>query len=182
MYEEDTPLWRKLEKGEIAETSDEDYLNMYNTIIDELHTAGYEQYEISNFALPHRCSRHNSSYWRAVPYLGIGAAAHSYNKVSRQWNSSNLHEYITSINSGILPSEREDLDDNTRYNDLVTTALRTREGIDLSLLTPELNSHIRKEAQPHITNGNLTIDGDSLHLTRQGLFISDAIMSDLIIV
>lgn len=180
MYEEGTALWRKLEKGEIAETSDEEYLRMYNIIIDSLYEAGYEQYEISNFALPHHRSRHNSSYWRAVPYLGIGAAAHSYNKVSREWNVSNLQEYIASINRGVLPSEREELDADTRYNDLVTTALRTREGIDLNALTPEYRSYILREAQPHINNGNLAIDGDSLHLTRQGLFISDTIMSDIV--
>lgn len=180
MYEEGTALWRKLEKGEIAETSDEEYLRMYDTIIDGLHAAGYEQYEISNFALPYHRSRHNSSYWRAVPYLGIGAAAHSYNKVSREWNVSDLREYIAAIGRGVLPTEREDLDDDTRYNDLVTTALRTREGIDLSALTSEYRFYILREAQPHLAGGTLATDGTRLHLTRQGLFISDAIMSDLI--
>ena len=84
MYEEGTVLYKMLDKGTIKECSDDTYLEMYNLLIDKLNDAGYEHYEISNFAKPGFRSRHNSSYWHNIPYLGAGAAAHSYNQESRQ--------------------------------------------------------------------------------------------------
>ena len=79
MYEEGTPLNQLLKNNKIHEIDDELSLQMYQTLVRHLKTAGYEHYEISNFAKPGKQSRHNSSYWHAIPYLGIGAAAHSYN-------------------------------------------------------------------------------------------------------
>ena len=131
MYEEGTPLYRLLEQEKIREIDEETSRRMYETLIDLLTGAGYEHYEISNFARPGFRSRHNSSYWHEVPYIGIGAAAHSYNRKQRSWNIENIQTYIRSIGEGILPSESELLDITTRYNDLITTALRTSDGIDL---------------------------------------------------
>lgn len=181
MYEEGTPLYRLLEQGEVEEISDELSLQMFNTLIDKLTVAGYEHYEISNFAIPGYRSRHNSSYWQQVPYLGLGAAAHSYDGSHRWWNVSDLRQYIDSINSGILPSESEYIDSTTRYNDIITTALRTKEGIHLADITTQQREYLLRQAQPHISAGTLALTDTHIHLTRDGIFISDSIMSDLIL-
>ena len=128
-------------------------------------------------------SRHNSSYWHEIPYIGIGASAHSYDLKSRQWNIADLRQYIQSIQSGKVPCEKETLDLNTRYDDLITTALRTREGIDLKRMEVEygkaLHDFLLKCAEPYLKLHDLKITDQQLSLTRGGLYISNEIMSDL---
>lgn len=186
MYEEGTPLYHLLEQEKIREIEEETSRRMYETLIDLLTGAGYEHYEISNFARPGFRSRHNSSYWHEVPYIGIGAAAHSYNRKQRSWNIENIQTYIRSISEGILPSESEQLDITTRYNDLITTALRTSDGIDLMKMEQEfgkeLADRLLQEAQPHISRRLMKIKDGRLSLTREGLYISDDVMSDFMIV
>lgn len=181
-YEDGTPLMRLLEQGKVEEVSEETSLGMYERLMERLTEAGYEHYEISNFALPGFRSKHNSSYWTDTPYLGIGAAAHSYNIVSRQWNVSHLDEYIQKINLGQLPTESETIDEATHYNDLVTTALRTREGLALALLQEPFRTYALKNAQSYLATGQLQLSDNHLRLTRKGLFVSDMIMSDLVFV
>ena len=196
-YEEGTSLYHMLqgagEKGNeetrIEKLNEEIERQMYELLIDSLEAAGYEHYEISNFAKiiqksphhPSSCrSLHNSNYWNGTSYIGIGAAAHSYNTVSRQWNVADIRKYMESIEQGIIPCEREELDDATRYNDLITTALRTREGIFLPSLEQPYRNYFMENAKNAIGNGLLDIDNDHIHLTRKGLFVSDDVMSDLI--
>ena len=156
----------------------------------QLTAAGYEHYEISNFALlphghqgasPYR-SRHNSSYWNDVPYIGLGAAAHSSDRLTRHWNPSNILRYIDAIERGTLPYEEERIDPDTHYDDLVTTALRTREGIDLNMLDELHRAFLLRNASGYIDRQLLRIDGHHLSLTRQGINISSTIMSDLMYV
>lgn len=199
MYEEGTALYKKLAQGKIKEIDEEVSLDMYTLLCDALKEAGYEHYEISNFALPGYRSRHNSSYWKEIPYLGIGAAAHSYKRtkheISRSWNIANVKEYIHSIDQGILPSEKETLDLKTRYNDLIATALRTSEGIDIDHLREEfgeeITQHFLQEAQLKIQQGLMEEQAPSLHpgkshqsirLSKKGIYISDGIMEDFMIV
>lgn len=110
---------------------------MYERLIDKLEAAGYEHYEISNFARPGFHSRHNSSYWHDIPYIGLGAAAHSYDGKCRSWNVSDIRQYMEAIERGERLFESETLDDDTHYNDRITVALRTREGLDLTTLSPK---------------------------------------------
>lgn len=180
MYEEGTPLYKMLNEGKIAENDEETSVTMYDTLIDMLTSAGYDHYEISNFCKPGMHSRHNSSYWNGTPYIGIGAAAHSYNIRQRMWNVSDVKEYIASINQGILPMEREDIDATTHYNDIVTTALRTKAGIDISTLDEPYNKYIIRYARKGIESGLLTLEDNHIRLTRKGLYVSDEVMSDLI--
>ena len=184
MYEEGTPLYRLLESGRVNEVDENLSLAMYECLIDRMTAAGYEHYEISNFALPGFRSRHNSSYWQQKPYLGLGAAAHSYNLVSRQWNVSDVNRYITSINSGDIPYEIEQLDEPTRYNDLITTALRTSDGLSLDVVERGYGSDYVKyclaQSADFLSAGQLELTSDNcLRLTRKGLFVSDMVMSDL---
>lgn len=185
MFEESTPLYDMLEKGEIKEVPEDVSLNMYKMLIAQLKENGYEQYEISNFALPGFRSRHNSSYWKRIPYIGIGAAAHSYNITSRQWNISNVQQYIATIGKNSIPMEIEHLDKPTMYDDWITTAMRTCEGIDLRELHQEFGEKYEKyfmdQAQQYLNRGWLEQVNNHIRLTQQGLFVSDMVMSDLMI-
>lgn len=186
MYEEDTPLWKMLDTGKVKEIDEELSLTMFKELVCQLTDAGYEHYEISNFARPGYRSRHNSSYWHQVPYIGLGAAAHSFDLNSRQWNVADLKLYIEEINNGIIPMEREELDNDTTFNDIITTALRTSDGIDLNAMETRLGKRYRNTlisaAGKHIEQGLLEIRHNRLRLTAEGIFISDMVMSDLMIV
>lgn len=186
MYEEDTPLWKMLDTGKVKEIDEELSLTMFKELVCQLTDAGYEHYEISNFARPGYRSRHNSSYWHQVPYIGLGAAAHSFDLNSRQWNVADLKLYIEEINNGIIPMEREELDNDTTFNDIITTALRTSDGIDLNAMETRLGKRYRNTlisaAGKHLEQGLLEIRHDRLRLTAEGIFISDMVMSDLMIV
>ena len=179
MYEEGTKLYRMLKENMIKEIDEEVSLNMYNELINILCGAGYEHYEISNFAKKGYWALHNSSYWHDIPYLGIGAAAHSYNIKSRQWNVSDINKYIESISHDTVPFTFESIDADTHYNDIVTTELRTSEGIDLSRLDDKYVQYIVKQAARHVADKTVDINDGHLKLTREGLYISDMIMSDL---
>lgn len=179
MYEEGTRLYRMLKENMIKEIDEEVSLNMYNELINILCDAGYEHYEISNFAKKGYRAQHNSSYWHDIPYLGIGSAAHSYNIKSRQWNVSDINKYIESISHDTVPFTFESIDADTHYNDIVTTELRTSEGIDLSRLDDKYMQYIVKQAARHVADKTVVINDGHLKLTREGLYISDMIMSDL---
>ncbi len=183
MIEEGTPLYKMKENGLIEEADEELCRSMYEKLIELTEIAGYEHYEISNFALKDRRSKHNSSYWKAIPYIGIGAAAHSYDGSNRQWNISDIRQYIDNINQGTIPAEKEALDLSTRYDDMITTALRTSDGIDIDYVAKTFGEEYRKylldNAQKYITDNLMEIIGDNIRISRKGLFVSDAIMSDL---
>ena len=152
---------------------------MYYTLIDRLAASGYEHYELSNFARPGFRSRHNSSYWTDVPYTGLGAAAHSYDGHCRQWNPSDLLAYLQGIETGRMAVEQDLLDDATRYNDRVMLSLRTCEGIDLTRLSATDCAYLLSQSQKHLDEGLLVRSGHQLRLSREGLFVSDMVTSDL---
>lgn len=180
MYEEGTPLYRMLMEEKVKECDEALSNEMYDMLIEMLSEAGYEHYEISNFAKTGYRSKHNSSYWNDSIYMGLGAAAHSYDGKSRQWNISNIEKYIEAIEKGKIPAEKELIDPTTHYNDTITTALRTRDGIDLTKLEEPYKSFLLKNAEKGIALDNLKIRDNRLSLTRKGLYISDSIMADLI--
>lgn len=179
MYEEGTPLHKMLERGMVKQADDDLCLQMYTILMDTLKDNGYEHYEISNFCLPGKRAIHNSSYWNDTPYWGFGAAAHSYNSLTRSWNIANVKEYIKAISDNTLPSENELIDEDTHYDDLVTTSMRTTEGLNLAKLNTEYRTYALKNAKNDLRNGLLELNGDYLRLTRKGLFISDMVMSNL---
>ena len=183
--EEETELWRWLsqKKGNPScEILPDEELEraMYEMLIDKSEAAGFEHYEISNFAKPGFYSRHNSSYWDGTPYLGIGAAAHSYDGNTRSWNIADIHQYIEGMENGKRIFESETLDADTRYNDMVTVALRTRDGLDLKRLSEDYRNYCLRNAQRFLDDGQLQVtQAQTLTLTRKGLFVSDMIMSEL---
>ena len=186
MYEDGTPLKRMLDNRDIEPVDDGLSLAMYDALADTLAAAGYEHYEISNFARPGYRSRHNSSYWQQEPYIGLGAAAHSFDMRSRQWNTASLTAYTAAIEQGHIPMEREVLDARTTYNDIITTALRTADGLNTDSLAANLGrqyaTYLLDGAEPYIARGLMQRLGAYLRLTRRGIYISDTIMSDLMMV
>lgn len=180
MYEEGTPLFHLLKTNKVQEIDEDLSLDMFNLLIDTLTDSGFEHYEISNFAKHGFRSRHNSSYWKNIAYLGLGASAHSYNGQSRQWNIADMKQYINAIRENNILAEVEYLDEDTKYNDLITTALRTKEGIDLCSLNDYYHDFLLQNAEKHIRKGTLMIADNRVSLTRKGLFTSDAIMEDLV--
>lgn len=186
-FEVGTPLMRMKESGQVAEADEELSLSCYDSLIDLTHEAGLEHYEISNFARPGFRSRHNSSYWTGAPYLGLGAGAHTYDgKRLRSYNCEDLKRYIKEIGEGKLPSQAEELDLDALYDERVMLSLRTCEGLSLSALERDFGherlTYCLRMAEPHLKGGRLQEKaGQTLCLTRNGLFVSDDIISDLMV-
>jgi oxygen-independent coproporphyrinogen-3 oxidase len=183
-YEEGTPLWRQRERGEVAEVFEEQCLEMYRMLVKCMREAGYEHYEISNFALPGCHSRHNSSYWDDTPYLGLGAGAHSYDGSVRRYNPHDLHRYIDAVLVGNTAFEQEELTRWERYDERVMLGLRTARGVDAGRLRRDFGDdawrHFVDEAQRHVEAGNLRVDADGRYvLTVDGIMLSDSIIRDL---
>ena len=182
MIEEGTELYRRYGDKRVREYDDskeETERKMYELLIDKLTAAGYEHYEISNFARPSFRSRHNSSYWTGVPYIGLGAAAHSFDGHSRSWNVSDIRQYIAAVNRDERLNEEEVLSVTDFYNERVMLGLRTCEGIDLSALSDDERNYCIKEAQPFLSDDILLLTDNRLVLTKKGLFVSDYVISSL---
>ncbi len=183
-YEEGTRLWTMQQQNQVKEIDEESSLQFFDHLINRLEEAGFIHYEISNFARPGYRSKHNSNYWKGIPYLGCGAAAHSYDGTSRQWNIRSVQAYMEGIHNRKPNYEMEKLDRHTRYNEAVITSMRTREGLSLTLLQDtfgrELYHYCLQNALPYLQRQLLVIDNQHLKLTRKGIFVSDGIMSDLL--
>lgn len=189
--EEGTLLHRQLKAGLIAEAEEELTVAMYDLLRLRLREAGYEHYEISNFARPDYSSRHNSSYWDGTPYIGLGPGAHGYDGHSiRRQNTPDLSAYIRA--KGDVPHTLEHLSENECYDELVFTRLRTARGLPLSLVSNERRNYLLHMAEPHIAAGRLILEeygalkdiasqasDQVLRLTEKGLFVSDDIFADL---
>ena len=180
-YEEGTPLYTMLQQGRVEELDEELQRAMYYTLKDRLEVAGYEHYELSNFARPGCRSRHNSSYWNHTPYIGLGAGAHSFDGRHRQWNVADIGKYMEAIGEGRVPADGEDIDAVTFYNETVMTALRTVDGIRLDALSDKERAHCLAQAKKFLDCDWLSQPNDhTLRLTRDGLFVSDTVILDLL--
>ncbi len=181
-FEEGTVFGKMLEKGMISEIDEDDSAAQFNLLVEKAESAGFIQYEISNFGKPGFFSIHNSNYWKQVSYLGLGPSAHSFNGYSRQWNVRNLKGYIKSVNAGKSFFESEELDTKTRFNEYIMTSLRTMWGIDLEYV----EGMFEKEGYDYVMNlagkfknyGLMKLEKKSLVLTNQGKLISDNIISE----
>jgi len=184
-YESGTVLNKMKEKGLLTEIDEEESTAQFNLLIDKTQTAGFVQYEISNFGKPGYFSIHNTNYWKQVNYLGLGPSAHSFNGYSRQWNIRDVKKYIKAVNSGTVFFEKEELDKKTRFNEYIMTSLRTMWGIDLdyveNIFDKEGYDYIVNIAGKLIDYGMLKQENKTLILTNQGKMISDNIISELML-
>ena len=172
--EERTPFGKRGVETAPEELSDEEYVTLCNL----LREAGYEHYEISNFARPGRRSRHNSAYWQGTPYLGLGPGAHSFDgSHTRSWNPPALRHYL---NGGAVESEM--LTETERYEEVVMVSLRTSEGVDLDALERRFGSEVRARfcgvAAPWVERGVLHRSDTHICFDESHWLISDSVIAE----
>lgn len=180
-----TALWKMIEKKTVQDVNPEQQANQFLLLMQWLGDAGYEHYEISNFALPGNRSRHNSSYWNGDFYLGIGPSAHSYFGTTRRWNISNNGLYMQSIKNKTIPFEREDLDESKRFNEYIMTALRTSEGVNIDVIKNRFGydkaESFLYRSQKYLVDRRMNRAGNMLILTNRGKLYADGIAADLFV-
>lgn len=185
-YHEGTVFYDQLKKGILKELPDELSVQQFETLVGILKEAGFEHYEISNFCKPGFYSKHNSSYWKNQKYLGIGPSAHSFDIVSRRWNASSIAKYLHGLENDEPFSETEILTEQDLYNDYIITGLRTIWGISEDHIRKEFSGsyfvHYQKIRDKYLQSGHITSSSEMIILNSTGLFISDKIMSDFMVV
>jgi len=178
-----TALAHMINKHKTLDVNTGDQARQFLLLMDWMQAAGYEHYEISNYALPGRRSRHNSSYWQGASYLGLGPSAHSFNGESRQWNIANNALYIKSLKEDKVPFEVEHLTGAQRLNEYIMTSLRTMEGLNLNYVTnhfgEKASSKLKQEAQQFIETGKMQLNNGYLQLTKEGKLFADGIAAEL---
>ena len=170
-----TAFYRRVQRGEMKEVDEECSEREYAIIEKRLCDAGFEHYEVSNYALTGFRSQHNSSYWSGAEYLGIGPGAHSFNGTERHWSSQSLSDYALK-----REYESEILTDKERYNEYVMTSLRRCEGVDTQYIKEHFDeqkySKVISEAQRWIASGDLMLDGSRLKIPTSRFLVSDAVI------
>jgi putative oxygen-independent coproporphyrinogen III oxidase len=178
-----TALDQFIRKKKMAPVDNDKAARHFEQLMQWTAEAGYDHYEISNFGKPGWHSRHNSSYWQGKPYLGLGPSAHSFNRLSRQWNVANNANYIKELEKGRVPFEKEELTPTMMLNEYIMTSLRTSAGCHLSnieeLFGADKSQVFLANAAPFIEKGWIRQEGDILALTREGRLFADGIASDL---
>jgi len=181
-----TALKKFIEKGIIAPVDEEAAKQHYEILLAETEKAGLENYEFSNFGKPGFHSRNNTAYWERKPYLGIGPSAHSFDGNIRSWNVANNTKYIKSIEAGILPSEKEILSIEDKYNEYIMTGLRTKKGVSIEKIQNEFGNdfseYLLKQAENHLQNERLILENQTLKISKKAKFLSDGIAADLFLV
>jgi oxygen-independent coproporphyrinogen-3 oxidase len=181
--EEKTPLHKHIATNKKPDVDNEKQARQFMLLMEWLRTAGYEHYEVSNFAKPGFRSQHNSSYWKGDKYLGLGPSAHSYNGVERSWNIANNAVYIKEIQTGIRHTEIEVLTDANRINEQVMIALRTLEGLDLVAIENAWGGKERQRLERGLlkftATGLVQIIDNKARLTDNGMLRADGIASNL---
>ncbi|NVO19801.1 MAG: radical SAM family heme chaperone HemW [Bacteroidetes bacterium] len=181
--EEKTPMAVMIRKGNMPNVDDALQAQHFRILTDLLEAHGYLHYEISNFCKPGKFSKHNTSYWKGVSYLGLGPSAHSYNGNSRQWNVSNLGQYVQSIRKDIIPFEKEILSQSQQFNEYVMTSLRTQWGCDLQYIEKHFGKswaeQAKKDIEKYIKENLLILSEDVLYLSKSGKFRADGIAAEM---
>jgi len=176
--EDKTALGHQVKKGLATPVSDELSEMHFLILMKEMELAGYEHYEISNFCKPSFESKHNTSYWKGVPYIGIGPGAHSYNLITRQYNVSSNTEYIQQITNAKIPFTEEILTKEDRYNEYILTRLRTKWGILLNEIVQFEPPHlveIQKLLLNYTENGFISETEGVYRLSQKGKLFADEI-------
>ncbi|MDR1273375.1 MAG: radical SAM family heme chaperone HemW [Odoribacteraceae bacterium] len=169
-------------RGELLLPGDEEQADRFTEASETLKRAGFEHYEISNFARPGYHSRHNTAYWQGQPYIGLGPGAHSHDGLSRQWNLAHLKRYAAAVREGGAYFEREVLSPVDRYNEYVMTSLRTMQGAEIRSLQGEHAPYFEQTRavwERFLAAGLLVRVGDRVRATEAAWLVSDAIFADL---
>ncbi|MGZ8539070.1 MAG: radical SAM family heme chaperone HemW [Chitinophagaceae bacterium] len=174
-----TPLDKLIRQHRSEDINPDKQSEQFLLLMQWLEDAGYEHYEISNFAKPGFRSRHNSSYWQGEKYMGFGPSAHSFDGNARWWNIANNTIYIDSINKGIIPFEKEHLTTTQKLNEFIMISLRTAEGLDLSKINETESNELLATSRKYIEKGLMKLEESFLRLTREGKLLADGIAADL---
>ena len=187
MFEPDSKITKLMELNRLEPLDEDVAADMFDLLSKRFLEAGYEQYEISNYAKVGFESRHNSGYWHGMRYLGLGPSAHSFDGEKRWANVGHTIKYIDLVRNEELGVRTEELlNMDERFNELVFTALRTKVGVDLVELRCRFGDKrcdkLLKQARKYIDSGRMRVVDGRLSLTREGIYISDSIISDFMIV
>ncbi|MEO7121144.1 MAG: radical SAM family heme chaperone HemW [Ginsengibacter sp.] len=180
--EPNTALQKMISLKKKENINSDEQANQFLLLMKWMKEAGYEHYEISNFAKPGFRSRHNSSYWSGKNYLGIGPSAHSYDGKSRRWNIANNTLYLQSIQNNVIPFEEEKLTESQKLNEYIMTSVRTMEGLNLRTVEDQFSlkerSRIELAAAGYLERKLLTQKNEIFVLTEEGKLFADGIASD----
>ena len=174
--EEGTILAAQIGQGKVTLPPESLQIEMYGALLEHLALAGFEQYEISNFSLPGYRSRHNSRYWDRTPYLGLGAAAHSFDGQRRRWNVADVERYCS-----LHSFEEEILDEKDAYNELLMLRLRTVEGINREKVPTAFVRRFDEGMKTMMARGWIAQEGVCFRPTREGLLHADGMASELFV-
>jgi oxygen-independent coproporphyrinogen-3 oxidase len=180
-YHQGTPFYTWLKKGSLKELPETKSVQQFHILLDEASNAGFEQYELSNFARNQVYSLHNKAHWFGETYLGIGPSAHSFNGDSRRWNVAHLEAYINGINKSIPYFEEEQLTGKDKFNEYILTRIRTRWGISITEVQTRFGvekvNHVKNTATKFINSGKMREADGTYVLTRDGMFVSDNLIT-----
>ena len=180
--EEKTALHSMITKKQIEDIDTTKQARQFEIIVSALTAAGFEHYEISNFAMPGARSKHNSNYWNQVPYLGLGPAAHSFNGDQRQWNIANNSLYFQSIKNKLVPFELENLSLTQKFNEYMMISLRKSEGFSTHYIKDvfgeKYEAYVMSTSPKYIALGQLKPTEKGYTLTKEAKFFADGIASD----
>jgi len=175
--------WRK--KGRLVPVHEEESVAFYRVLRERLTGAGYDHYEISNFALKGRMSEHNLLYWSGRPYLGFGPSAHSFDGTQRRWNVSKLQGYMNGVDVGVGFSQSEDLSLEERYHDYLITSMRTRWGADPWKISEQfgekLLGHFKQKSESFLEEGTLWHRDGKVAIHPDHWLITDHILRELFV-
>ncbi|MCC6288459.1 MAG: radical SAM family heme chaperone HemW [Chitinophagaceae bacterium] len=178
-----TALQQFISKHKMQDVDPDQQARQFLQLINWLNKAGYEHYEISNFSLPGRRSRHNTSYWQGKPYYGFGPSAHSFDGIkTRSWNISNNALYTKSITAGILPVEKEVLTKTQQVNEYIMTSLRTSEGVDLNKIKNVFGENYYNSICKTVSllgKEHVVVNDERIILTKEGKLFADGLAAAL---
>jgi len=184
--ESQTAFFHFIQKGKMKDVSEDESLEQYISLRDKLQEEGFEQYEVSNWCLPEKESKHNSAYWKGEHYLGIGPSAHAFDGKSRRWNVANNPKYCKALENGEQFFEEELLDRNTQFNEYLLTRLRTKWGIDLAFIKDKFELDFvqlySRELETLIQEGKMIQKEGFLYLSPLGLLQADGISAGFFLV
>lgn len=182
--EEKTVFGKRLQKKQLQEIDEEQSEQQFLLLTELTANAGFEHYEISNFAKDGKYGMHNSSYWKQQPYIGVGPSAHSYDGEYRRWNISNNTHYVEKVNASLVFYEQEELDLPTKYNEYILTSLRTSWGINLDYLKHKFGhhfyNHFMATSQKFFNSETLLKRGENVKISSAHLLTTDAIITALL--
>jgi oxygen-independent coproporphyrinogen-3 oxidase len=179
--EKRTAYQHRFDKGELTLPDENEVQRQFTYLIDSMLEHGYEQYEVSNFARAGHISRHNSAYWKGLPYLGVGPSAHSFDGMTRRWNVANNRAYMDKMKNGEVYWEEEAIDSTTAFNEYLMTRTRTKWGLDLNYIQEHFGIDLLKENKAVLGRYDSCYEmkEDHLILNRKGLLLADRFASDL---